>query len=338
MKNAKEERRCCEGRSLRGKLASCIRTPENKRSRKGKRIVKQICWADEIGGELLKIHGSNEGEDRVLGTSGKSHTQVHKEGVTAVVQQRSKSGGGCIIKEGDERGLPLKGKSSSQGTKVGFTANHQESKLRGANDGHQAVVKSRGEGGHIKGTNLSRGSFKEVLLRKITPQHRVPIHHLHHTPLPRAQGKPVRRCFRCLASDHLVAECRDPLRCLHCRRSGHRARSCKDNPRAGADIMNRAGGNRDRPPRAKVYVPYTEEYVRRVEIRRNAILADVIRPANLGPDPIATIKAALASRFGGYNDDFAVARCRERDFAIFLPEWVPAAVLARREILTLNGF
>nr|CAD1835534.1 unnamed protein product [Ananas comosus var. bracteatus] len=102
--------------------------------------------------------------------------------------------------------------------------------------------------------------------------------------------------------------------------------------------MNRAMQHGGRPARAKVYVPYTEEYLRRVDLRRNALLADVIQPANLGPDPISTIKSALASRFGGYNDDFAVARHRDRHFAIFLPEWVPAEVLSRREVLTLNGF
>nr|CAD1819540.1 unnamed protein product [Ananas comosus var. bracteatus] len=102
--------------------------------------------------------------------------------------------------------------------------------------------------------------------------------------------------------------------------------------------MNRAANLRDRAPVAKVFVPYTDEYLRRVELRRNAVLADVIQPANLGPDPISTIKTALANRFGGYKEDFTVARCRERDFAIFLPEWVPAAVLIRREVLTLNNF
>ena len=34
------------------------------------------------------------------------------------------------------------------------------------------------------------------------------------------------RCFKCLASDHLVADCRDPVRCLRCRRSGHTSSSC----------------------------------------------------------------------------------------------------------------
>lgn len=102
--------------------------------------------------------------------------------------------------------------------------------------------------------------------------------------------------------------------------------------------MNRAANIRGRAPLPKVYIPYMEEYLRRVEMCRNAILADVIQPANLGPDPISTIKSALASRFGGYTEDFAVARCRERDSAIFLSEWVPVEVLIKREVLTLNSF
>ncbi|CAL4887507.1 unnamed protein product [Urochloa decumbens] len=33
-------------------------------------------------------------------------------------------------------------------------------------------------------------------------------------------------CFRCLASDHKVRDCRDPPRCRNCRNSGHRVRTC----------------------------------------------------------------------------------------------------------------
>nr|CAD1839827.1 unnamed protein product [Ananas comosus var. bracteatus] len=147
-----------------------------------------------------------------------------------------------------------------------------------------------------------------------------------------------KRCFRCLATDHTVAVCRDPVRCLRCWRIGHRAKACREIPGLSKGAMNRAANIRGRAPQHKVFVPYTEEYLRQIELRRNAILADVIEPANLGPEPITVIKTALASRFGGYTEDFAVARCRERDYAIFLPDWVPADVLIRRQILTLNGF
>ncbi|KXG35743.1 hypothetical protein SORBI_3002G221200 [Sorghum bicolor] len=34
------------------------------------------------------------------------------------------------------------------------------------------------------------------------------------------------KCFRCLASDHRIAHCRDPLRCILCKRSGHSSRTC----------------------------------------------------------------------------------------------------------------
>lgn len=102
--------------------------------------------------------------------------------------------------------------------------------------------------------------------------------------------------------------------------------------------MNRVLRYRDREPTSKVYVLYTEEFLRRGELRRNAILADVIRPAELGRNPITTIKSALARHSGGYTEDFVVARYRERDYAIFLPEWVSAEVLVRREVLTLDGF
>jgi hypothetical protein len=34
-------------------------------------------------------------------------------------------------------------------------------------------------------------------------------------------------CFRCMASDHFVADCRGSIRCLGCGHSGHRERDCK---------------------------------------------------------------------------------------------------------------
>ncbi|KAJ1277991.1 hypothetical protein BS78_04G045800 [Paspalum vaginatum] len=48
---------------------------------------------------------------------------------------------------------------------------------------------------------------------------------------PRAKPpRPITRanaCHRCLASDHTVRECRDPVRCRNCGRNGHRRGSCK---------------------------------------------------------------------------------------------------------------
>jgi hypothetical protein len=38
---------------------------------------------------------------------------------------------------------------------------------------------------------------------------------------------PARGCFRCLATDHQVAACRDPVRCRRCGASGHRSNRCK---------------------------------------------------------------------------------------------------------------
>lgn len=37
----------------------------------------------------------------------------------------------------------------------------------------------------------------------------------------------LKRCFRCLASDHLLFACRDPIKCSHCHRSGHKSFQCK---------------------------------------------------------------------------------------------------------------
>lgn len=148
----------------------------------------------------------------------------------------------------------------------------------------------------------------------------------------------TRRCFRCLAPDHRVAECCEPVRCFRCRKYGHRATSCKEEALTASARMNRAHRHRGRIMR--VYVLYTEEYLGRRKLRRNAVLADVIHRANLGTNPQRTIATAMARRFGSVanTEDFGVARYRDRDFAIFLSEWISAEVLTRREVLTLDGF
>nr|CAD1824297.1 unnamed protein product [Ananas comosus var. bracteatus] len=59
-------------------------------------------------------------------------------------------------------------------------------------------------------------------------------------------------------------------------------------------------------------------------------------PANLGHFAQDTIANGLANRFGGFPTDFLVARYREREFVVFLPEWVPSDSLVRRLNLSLG--
>nr|CAD1832914.1 unnamed protein product [Ananas comosus var. bracteatus] len=50
----------------------------------------------------------------------------------------------------------------------------------------------------------------------------------------------IGRCYRCLAKDHWVQECRDPIRCSACFRTGHFVRNCRTrNPHSLAK-MHRA--------------------------------------------------------------------------------------------------
>nr|CAD1817695.1 unnamed protein product [Ananas comosus var. bracteatus] len=139
------------------------------------------------------------------------------------------------------------------------------------------------------------------------------------------------RCFRCLGFDHRVSNCRGPIRCLRCYKSGHIARACMDRLPMSVYRAMRA-----RPSYLSAFVPLTEDFHTRQNHCRNAILVDVLPPKNLGHFPQETIANRLASRFGGFPSDFHVARYSERDFVIFLSEWVPCYQLLRREILTLD--
>lgn len=53
-------------------------------------------------------------------------------------------------------------------------------------------------------------------------------------------------------------------------------------------------------------------------------------PVNLGHFPQETIADGLANRFDGYPTDFHVARNSERDYVIFLPEWIQSDYIMQR--------
>nr|CAD1821286.1 unnamed protein product [Ananas comosus var. bracteatus] len=126
--------------------------------------------------------------------------------------------------------------------------------------------------------------------------------------------------------------CRDPVRCTRCFKTGHFARACMDRLPLPVYRFMRA-----RPSYLSAFVPLSDDFIARQNRRRNAILVDVLPPANLGHFPQDTIANELASRFGGFSSDFHVARYRERDYVVFLPEWVPTDRLIRREVLNLGA-
>ncbi len=186
------------------------------------------------------------------------------------------------------------------------------------------------------------GSFKEVALRKKeAPVQDFPRSSKYRAPTAwwgsTRSSTGGRKCARCLASDHRAASCRDPFRCRACFGTGHRASHCKKATMQGGQLLNRDRVRRGRPASVKAFVPFTEEFRRRTELRRNAMLVDVVQPADLGLAPQLTLANALARRFGGYAHDFFVTRYRERDFAVVLPGWVSADVLVRRQITTLDN-
>lgn len=310
------------------------------RDEKQKKISKRIVWADEVGEALVKFPRRNDDGEGTLLTVSKSFTREQK-GVLISGHQRSKPRSSLGGNEVDEGTLPALSKSVTKVQKGVFIDGHQRSKSRGSLGGQKGCEKSWGEGRSSNCPSLNKDSYKEVLLRRLPSNYCVtnPQHvylRSRSSATSRERNPPrrlVKRCYRCLASDHLAAKCRDPIRCYRYGKTGHRAHFCREKSGVTGGTMNKTANDGRRAPLTKVFVLYTEEYIRRVELWRNAILTDIIRPANLGLDPITTIKTALASCFGGYKEDFAVARYRERDYAIFLPEWVPAALLIRREVL-----
>lgn len=89
---------------------------------------------------------------------------------------------------------------------------------------------------HIDGS-LPPMSYRDALLSPLqhapSPHSDTPINTacnaFHHTPHQRPLSPILskRRCFRCLALDHQVQLCRDPIRCARCWCSGHKASRCR---------------------------------------------------------------------------------------------------------------
>nr|CAD1834883.1 unnamed protein product [Ananas comosus var. bracteatus] len=299
----------------------------------GKRSSNLVKWADEVGRGLVKIKCFNVEDEATSLTAGKYQICDHLDGGGNGEQKKGKKFepgialgrrkkihkrieradevGRDLLKtirsnEDDEGTIPASGKGNNREPNEITNDGQLQSKSRGVPGRQRCGERKWGEGGSTNCSSVNRGSFKDVLMRRLTPISSATNPQLPYPHSPPSQPtrrrtpphRPVKRCYRCLASDHTVATCRDPVRCYRCGKTGHRAHYCKRKFGANAGMMNRAVNHRGRAPVAKVFVPYTDEYFRRVELRRNAILADVIQPANLGPDPISTIKTALASRFG----------------------------------------
>ncbi len=101
-------------------------------------------------------------------------------------------------------------------------------------------------------------SYKEALLKPVpisnspstryTTKQRKNVH----SPVRRERG---RRCFRCLAFDHLVRECIDPIRCIRCYRIDHLVRDCRSHRR-----RRMQGASRFRPHSMKAFVPLSEGF------------------------------------------------------------------------------
>nr|CAD1822072.1 unnamed protein product [Ananas comosus var. bracteatus] len=181
-------------------------------------------------------------------------------------------------------------------------------------------------------TGLKR-TYKEALLTPKPKSTELPRRSVNYNTFPTLPGSISfrRRCYRCLGTNHRASNCRAPFRCWRCYKTGHFARTCMERLPMSVYRAMRA-----RPSYLSAFVPLTDDFHTRQNRCRNAILVDVLRPRNLGHFPQESIANKLASRFRGFPTDFHVARYSERDFIIFLPEWVPCDQLLRREFLALD--
>ncbi len=171
-----------------------------------KKVCKRVAWADEVGRNL---------------TSDKT---FQSEEVSRLRPCPVLNGGGRV------------------------DTKHVEGKVElfSVKDRQRGVVPERGS----RGSSPRRGSYKVALLSSSPrPSSSSPHSQVKYpllvsrglSPLCRlGKGAGCFRCFRCLAPDHRVANCRDPVRCLACRRTGHRAFQCKRSvsEATGAKNMN----------------------------------------------------------------------------------------------------
>nr|CAD1821523.1 unnamed protein product [Ananas comosus var. bracteatus] len=148
----------------------------------------------------------------------------------------------------DEVAVAASGKGSSRERKVALIDDHQSGLLRVAFRGSTSGRVSREEGDGNNCYRLDRGSYKEALLTRLRSH--LPAHTQSLSPKlpPIARG-----AF---------------LTCLRCWKTGCRASNCGGKSARKVAEINRAAHHRGRVPLGKVYIPYTEEYLRRVELRR----------------------------------------------------------------------
>lgn len=181
-------------------------------------------------------------------------------------------------------------------------------------------------------------SYKDALLK--TPSHPAssPSSTKHKSTFrpPPLSSVRKRRCFRCLATDHQIGECREPFRCSRCYKFGHP--TCNYRVRRSRELSNMQRALRFRPLSLKAFVPFSKGYHSRQQQCRNAILANVIGTTNLGHFPQDMIASDFANQFGGFSNDFHVARYRETDYVICLPQWVHSGDLVRRRIIYLSHY
>ncbi|CAN6238691.1 unnamed protein product [Urochloa humidicola] len=102
----------------------------------------------------------------------------------------------------------------------------------------QEVSKGQARGG-VKTVRERLGAGSSSLIRRGAGSFSQRKEDTHLLALLRARAG-ARRCFNCLATDHRIAQCRDPPKCLCCSRSGHKARSC---PRRGGPAARAFSGS-----------------------------------------------------------------------------------------------
>ncbi len=157
----------------------CIKSSNQAADRKQKGIVNRVKWADEVGRELKE---TRTGIKVLLAKCGRGFIATGVDGVSS--------------KREDEKWVRLAGRCRRGDSIPGKEEGGDDQPAYGR-PSYKEVLMLHGLKQPTSTSNSSAGSGASFSKRKVPTKLRQ-----------------VGKCFKCLAVDHRVADCRDPVRCI----------------------------------------------------------------------------------------------------------------------------